>query len=188
MAYYGYRYYDPQTGRWSSRDPINEIGGPLWSQKFEKYQQVLKEYDDDFRAIIDYFDLNSTQRSALESFYTKVKNDLQTELHFGSLQDLTNDYEFCSNDPLLKYDFLGLNDKPKRNLNCEGFTKKSDPDDVKRALDAAKAAGQAKRAAALKALWKVIKRGGALGIMFDFIQLQMEMELNGGRRCCPAYS
>jgi len=25
--YYGYRYYDPQTGRWPSRDPIEEAGG-----------------------------------------------------------------------------------------------------------------------------------------------------------------
>jgi len=25
--YYGYRYYDPQTGRWPSRDPIEEQGG-----------------------------------------------------------------------------------------------------------------------------------------------------------------
>ena len=24
MAYYGYRYYDPKTGRWPSRDPIEE--------------------------------------------------------------------------------------------------------------------------------------------------------------------
>ena len=27
MAYYGYRYYDPQTGKWPSRDPIEEEGG-----------------------------------------------------------------------------------------------------------------------------------------------------------------
>ncbi len=27
LLYYGYRYYDPQTGRWPSRDPINEQGG-----------------------------------------------------------------------------------------------------------------------------------------------------------------
>ncbi len=27
ILYYGYRYYDPQTGRWPSRDPIAEIGG-----------------------------------------------------------------------------------------------------------------------------------------------------------------
>ena len=27
LYYYGYRYYDPQTGRWPSRDPIGERGG-----------------------------------------------------------------------------------------------------------------------------------------------------------------
>ncbi len=27
MAYYGYRYYDPKTGRWPSMDPIEEEGG-----------------------------------------------------------------------------------------------------------------------------------------------------------------
>ena len=27
MFYYGFRYYDPQTGRWPSRDPIEEFGG-----------------------------------------------------------------------------------------------------------------------------------------------------------------
>jgi len=27
VAYYGYRYYDPMTGRWPSRDPIEEKGG-----------------------------------------------------------------------------------------------------------------------------------------------------------------
>jgi RHS repeat-associated protein len=27
LYYYGYRYYDPVTGRWSSRDPVEEDGG-----------------------------------------------------------------------------------------------------------------------------------------------------------------
>jgi RHS repeat-associated protein len=27
LLYYGYRYYDPKTGRWPSRDPIEEEGG-----------------------------------------------------------------------------------------------------------------------------------------------------------------
>jgi hypothetical protein len=27
VAYYGYRYYDPKSGRWPSRDPIGEEGG-----------------------------------------------------------------------------------------------------------------------------------------------------------------
>jgi len=26
-SYYGFRYYDPETGRWPSRDPIEEQGG-----------------------------------------------------------------------------------------------------------------------------------------------------------------
>jgi RHS repeat-associated protein len=29
MVYYGYRYYNPSTGRWLSRDPIDEIGSAL---------------------------------------------------------------------------------------------------------------------------------------------------------------
>jgi RHS repeat-associated protein len=28
FLYYGYRYYNPSTGRWLSRDPIEEDGGP----------------------------------------------------------------------------------------------------------------------------------------------------------------
>ena len=28
ITYYGYRYYDPVTGRWPSRDPLGERGGP----------------------------------------------------------------------------------------------------------------------------------------------------------------
>jgi RHS repeat-associated protein len=27
VTYYGYRWYDPHTGRWPSRDPIEERGG-----------------------------------------------------------------------------------------------------------------------------------------------------------------
>ena len=27
MRYYGYRFYDPQTGRWLNRDPLEEDGG-----------------------------------------------------------------------------------------------------------------------------------------------------------------
>ena len=27
LCYYAYRYYDPVTGRWPSRDPIEEEGG-----------------------------------------------------------------------------------------------------------------------------------------------------------------
>ena len=33
LAYYGYRYYDPVTGRWPSRDPMGEMGG-VYSYSF----------------------------------------------------------------------------------------------------------------------------------------------------------
>lgn len=32
LTYYGYRYYDPVTGRWPSRDPIGEFGHELISK------------------------------------------------------------------------------------------------------------------------------------------------------------
>jgi uncharacterized protein RhaS with RHS repeats len=37
VAYYGYRYYDPQTGRFINRDPIEESGG------FNLYAMVLND-------------------------------------------------------------------------------------------------------------------------------------------------
>jgi len=44
---YGYRDYDPQTGRWTGRDPIDEVGGPLWFDKIEKYTKTRREFDDE---------------------------------------------------------------------------------------------------------------------------------------------
>jgi len=37
MYYYGYRYYDPVTGRWLNRDPIQELGG------YNLYQMVSND-------------------------------------------------------------------------------------------------------------------------------------------------
>lgn len=37
LSYYGYRYYDPQQGRWLNRDPLSEIGG------FNLYAAVYNE-------------------------------------------------------------------------------------------------------------------------------------------------
>jgi hypothetical protein len=30
LYYYGYRYYSPGLGRWTSRDPVGEAGGPVY--------------------------------------------------------------------------------------------------------------------------------------------------------------
>ena len=37
VTYYGYRYYDPATGRWPSRDPIGEYGLP---DDYEDYEDI----------------------------------------------------------------------------------------------------------------------------------------------------
>ncbi|MCC5788121.1 MAG: hypothetical protein JJT75_00670 [Opitutales bacterium] len=57
MFFYGFRYYDPETGRWLNRDPINEIGLMLlrgesdyiWSEDLNLYlfsrNDALNLYD-----------------------------------------------------------------------------------------------------------------------------------------------
>jgi RHS repeat-associated protein len=35
LVYYGYRYYNPSTGRWPNRDPINELGFKVLTERYE---------------------------------------------------------------------------------------------------------------------------------------------------------
>ena len=54
LLYYGYRYYQPESGRWSSRDPIGEVGGKaVASAKFmslgvglETLRDILQSEDE----------------------------------------------------------------------------------------------------------------------------------------------
>ncbi len=45
--YYGYRYYDPQTGRWPSRDPLGECGFML--RFYEKNEGSLTKDSSDLK-------------------------------------------------------------------------------------------------------------------------------------------
>jgi len=47
FLYYGYRYYDPSTGRWISRDPIGEEGGR--NLFFLAFNNLLDKFDLDGR-------------------------------------------------------------------------------------------------------------------------------------------
>ena len=47
MHYYGYRYYNPETGRWLNRDPIEEYGG----------QNILGVFRNDFVNGLDFLGL-----------------------------------------------------------------------------------------------------------------------------------
>ncbi|MBB5354036.1 RHS repeat-associated protein, partial [Haloferula luteola] len=49
LYYYGYRYYDPVTGRWQSRDPLEELGGFNLYGAF--YNDGINNFDSDGRFV-----------------------------------------------------------------------------------------------------------------------------------------
>ena len=58
MFYYGFRYYNPETGRWLSRDPIAEEGGLnlygfVWNDPIMFFDVLGKEPRDSFNAGVD---------------------------------------------------------------------------------------------------------------------------------------
>jgi hypothetical protein len=109
--------------------------------------------------------------------------DSQEDLGLSSFHVETvegpNLYGFVANDPVGLWDGFGTSKGGKQNISCEGFTKKSCPEDVAKALEEAKKLKQLKRARALQGLLKVIKRGG--GMMFFYIEFFLEL-LN---QSCP---
>lgn len=66
-----------------------------------------------------------------------------------------------------------------KSVNCEGFTTKSCPADVKRALDEARAAKNIARAKALQRLWKVMRRLRNINMYWLFLEF-LELELQQG--------
>ncbi len=83
VTVYGYRHYDPQTGRWPSRDPIEE--------KLPKRETIKP---------------SSIGR---ESFSTaKRRSEILQQLRAATSMDV-NLYAFALNDPVSSLDVLGLN-------------------------------------------------------------------------------
>lgn len=76
-----------------------------------------------------------------------------------------NPYLYVDGNPLRYFDSLGLAKGGRKNLGTEGFTRHSSPKDVEAALQDAIKKGQRKRVAALRALLKVIKRGGSMSVL-----------------------
>jgi RHS repeat-associated protein len=85
LYYYGYRYYDPSTGRWLPRDPINEIGFHL--QRTGK--QIFQLPDNDGSPIGD-----ESEREYPNEFLIGT----------GGL----NSYGFNANNAIFFIDYLGL--------------------------------------------------------------------------------
>ena len=65
LYYYGYRYYDPKTGRWPSRDPIEEEGGLnlygfVGNDGLGKIDVLGKEFWDWIQTLFDSADQTET--------------------------------------------------------------------------------------------------------------------------------
>lgn len=87
-------------------------------------------------------------------------------------------YAYVDSAPTSWSDALGLTKGGKRNLNTEGFTKKSDPQEVEKKMNQAKQKGQRARYNALKALLKVIKRGGTMGYVWGVCETYRECQID----------
>jgi hypothetical protein len=65
LYYYGYRYYDPKTGKWPSRDPIEEEGGLnlygfVGNDGLGKIDVLGKEFWDWIQTLFDSADQTET--------------------------------------------------------------------------------------------------------------------------------
>ncbi len=192
---YGYRYYDPLTGRWPSRDPMGDVAGNYkWFEAQKTMLELVSEIGwqkamiaADLASIgdIDYI-------LAFDEIATDEISKLRQSLYSGEPSMVINLYLFVNNDPSSFYDYLGLSKGGKRNIGCEGFNLKSVAEDVAKALENAVKNNQQARARALRGLLKVIKRGGTRCLMIPeyYLRLLLEgMDPTGYRRigtqtCC----
>lgn len=101
LYYYGYRYYDPVTGRWPSRDPIGERD---FKNEAVEYSEILSQSS-------SLSQLAETELSNLASLsglspihYRSVKKELEKSGRKAS----RNLYGFVQNDSVSSYDLFGL--------------------------------------------------------------------------------
>ncbi|MDG0995493.1 MAG: hypothetical protein P8O22_12265 [Akkermansiaceae bacterium] len=107
-----YRYYDATTGRWPSRDPIGDVGGPTWFEKFEDYVKLRESYKDEEREVIfvaNSLGVSDKEKLAIQDYYNNHQQLLLRILFapsesYGSV----NLYGMVSNDTINKFDILGL--------------------------------------------------------------------------------
>jgi hypothetical protein len=102
VDYYGYRYYDPETGRWPSRDPIGEPGGINWQKSLEESRTVESVV---FQALVSSHMLSSRDAYVVAREYANdvlVRAAKPSETASGQ----ANLYAFI--DPINGFDKHGL--------------------------------------------------------------------------------
>ena len=101
VAYYGFRYYSTELGRWVNRDPITEIGFQMTRRQMAKHRTRVMA-------------VPTSPPSLRLSLPKEVVQGLRPLLSRSPepspkrLNEERNVYGFVKNNPINKYDLLGL--------------------------------------------------------------------------------
>ncbi len=120
LNYYGYRVYSPGLGRWLARDPLGEIGGPLWFD-LQSQRQMEQESSESDRAremlsqayatiIAEGGELNAETMAMLDVLVRQqlATERKDTEQNQARSRIPPNSYVFARNAAISNVDVLGL--------------------------------------------------------------------------------
>jgi RHS repeat-associated protein len=94
MFYYGFRYYDPETGRWPSRDPIGERGHVTINSIYKDIDDLVKAAR---RLIAQAFSIHISNRIGVRLNRPATPSNINYEFEFYFDETL---YGFVLNDPI----------------------------------------------------------------------------------------
>jgi RHS repeat-associated protein len=155
LVYYGYRYYDPSTGRWPNRDPLGEPGFELVASRSKgDAEQTIDRLR---KALSIVRERSPALASELKGYFLRQGLDLENVREAGNL------YAFVNQDAINHLDVNGLEDKKndKDNQCCDDkaakdLAKKSLTSMSKKLEAAAKAGGDPQTQKALGVVNKAL--------------------------------
>jgi len=155
LVYYGYRYYDPGTGRWPNRDPLGEPGFELVASRSKgDAEQTIDRLR---KALSIVRERSPALASELKGYFLRQGLDLENVREAGNL------YAFVNQDAINHLDVNGLEDKKndKDNQCCDDkaakdLAKKSLTSMSKKLEAAAKAGGDPQTQKALGVVNKAL--------------------------------
>jgi RHS repeat-associated protein len=130
--YYGYRYYDPLSGRWQSRDPIGEAGHEILKPSFRNTLLLLSQLNssrDAVRVQLEYLrvrlsDFSSLSPHEFEMLYAEFLEGLTELSRLSQMKQVIEDglYPDNFNSEYSSYRFLHNNGIDYIDVNGEwGF-------------------------------------------------------------------
>jgi RHS repeat-associated protein len=127
LRYYGYRYYDPLTGRWPSRDPIEEEGG---HNLYAFVRNGAVEKRDHLGLTAFWEDLDGTLADGKPGYSITVWHEVDPKKSYIQITEISTQWRTCNLEkkkgpPLTTIDLWGW-DRQK-----EGFTGETNPQNGK---------------------------------------------------------